>query len=228
MTAPFLRVLSFAAGVVTALSVCGCNMVTSRSPVFSLKDTTGAPALKPGVWGIEKCFGVGRDKACREVPEVIVTPTELRQAMPRTLPPGMKPVDARADYLIVSGAPPIMQVELHASIPAGAIPFLGASSADELYYLALSPTASDADGRITGADVWPVECGPHPKEGDANYGLMDEQGAVTNHPAAGLKMVGAFLCVPRTVADLRRAAVASRSYSDDLNQDIQTLHWVSD
>jgi hypothetical protein len=119
-------------------------------------------------------------------------------------------------YQLVTGEPLILQLRVDVADPEAP-----QKTQAHYVYVALRPSAADPDGRVIAASGWPVECGPPPKPGDVNYGAMDDERSVTNHPRHGLVMDGAS-CHPRHPDDLRRAAASAT------DGDIFALKWVRD
>jgi hypothetical protein len=193
--------------VAAALALAACNAVGSVKPLFAAVDAAGAPNLKPGVWSVEMpCAGVnGGTVICNDKPQVLVTAGELRmiaidqvKGAPR---PPAAPFDHPTAYVLAAGDPRILQGRV--TFPADAD-----TPAKTLFmFMALIPNATDARGRITGGEVWPIVCGP--KDGAAA-------------PLRGLTMNPDGSCVPADQAAVRRTAQPSRAWTNGP----ATIKWV--
>jgi hypothetical protein len=205
--------------VLLALTCClmaGCNVVATTTPLIRTAGDA-SPTLKPGAWSYTKaCKDDRADQLCgRPVPLFRATGGDLRPI----ISPGLPNADAEAldhpsPYVIGSNDPLLLQVKV--MDPTGSGPPV------QFMYVALEPTAYDGEHRIAAAKAWPVLCGPPPKEGDPNYGLMDEQGQVTNQPFPGLRVDG-FNCSPEDFPAIQRAAKASRSLIGE--HDLYLVEW---
>ncbi len=193
---------------ITTFALSGCNMVMTHAPMLRSNESTASPKLRPGVWSVEQpCRTESPSPLCgRPVNMLVVTKTNVRQLIAPGTPPNLRvSLDHPLPYVIGVGKPLLVQLRLDPLAPPGhAIPA-------QFTFAALAPIISDEKGEIVVAEAWPVECGPPPKPGDANYGLQDEQGQVTNHPLPGLKM-DAFDCEPEGRSTIQRAAIASRAW----------------
>lgn len=214
---------SFLLSAVAAPSVllAGCNMVVSERPWFSSADAENAAKLKPGLWALSKC-DPGNALHCTTL-TIEVTGSELRRHEPNDLPAEATRQDAllektRVNYLVIPGDPIIIQVQMRAPPELQREP-----GANTTAYLGFAPTERDADGQVIAGAVWPLVCGPEPKPGDANYGLQDEQGSVTNHPLPGLTMADGFTCVANDRATLVRVARETKT----MNGAPLSIHWRS-
>lgn len=206
----------------STLFLAGCNMVVSKEPWFTKADASGAPRLKEGVW---------RDVSCSRENithcELIeVTGGGLRRPEPARPSKGDAQIRAqmpemKASYLVVPGVPEIIQVEFRVR---GKDPSEGHEIEETtIGYLGFAPTERDADGQVVAAEVWPIVCGPQPREGDANYGLTDEQGSVTNRPLPGLVMIdGDVSCSAKNRDALLQAARETRT----MDGAPMKVHWI--
>lgn len=170
-------------GILSALGLCACGMVSSDRPLFGPLDTRGAPVLKSGLWALVEpgCkFNLRAPPA--KWPDC-AQPLELRDGTARDVKPDSggernEPVS----YLLAAGDPAILQ--------ARAPPDQGARRASFVYF-GLRPLASDPDGVIIRARIWPGLCA-RPQSAAVNRrparllpGLVAEKGAMANCLARG-------------------------------------------
>ena len=211
-----------------ALMLGGCNMVYAEQPLFTAADATGAPTLRPGLWSKRAADCVfDAAKPIAEWPEcadpVLVTPARIGD-------PG-KP-DKQGPYLLAGGDPRVMQMELT----------LDAEKPPIWIFIGLKPLKSDAQGRITEARTWMVQCGPPPPPPaatpappanetpeQAEARIQAEIAAtmaagVTLEPLPGLE-VKEGMCIARERAPVRNATQASLAW-DDGEESI--IYWVRD
>jgi hypothetical protein len=219
-----LRTMALAA---LALLLGGCNLVVSETPVFSTADAAGAPSLRPGIWAAPqpdcdfktsdpldkwpKCAGgaaITPDAILAAADSAGVTPDQSAPAPAKTL---------RVPYVLAAGDPRIMQIHF-------VLPLDPAIKAAFYYFIALKPIAHDADGRITDAEVWLVQCGPPPPpNANASDGKAN-QGGITDHPLPGMTVTKGE-CNPTDKAAVINAALPSRAWAGD---QLGTLHWIRD
>jgi hypothetical protein len=210
-----------------ALLLGGCNLVVSETPVFNTADAAGAPPLKPGIWAAPqpncdfkpsaplaewpKCAGGAEITPTAIIaaadPSVLASPDQGAPAAAKTM---------KVPYVLAAGDPRILQIHF-------VLPIDPAIKAAFYYFIALRPIAHDADGRITDAEAWLVQCGPPPPPSADSSGKAD-QGGLTNHPLPGMK-VEKGQCTPDGKAAVINAAVPSRAWAGD---QVGTLHWVRD
>jgi hypothetical protein len=212
-----------------ALMLGGCNLVVSQTPVFSSSDAAGAPPFKPGFWASPdpgcdfkesapfdawpKCANgseIQRDALIATVDPTAVTATTSDNKT------ASGPKKVGLPYVLAAGDPRVMQVDLH-------IPEAGLGQLGFFYFVAVKPTRFDDDGRITAAQLWPIQCGPPPPPQttqSANGGDLTK-GAVTEHPLPGLKIANGE-CNPVDKDAVRNAASPSRAWADNVGE----LHWV--
>jgi len=173
------------------LGGCG-NIVYSEAPLFSRADHAGVPAFRPGLWAMPE-------------PNCDFDPALPFAAWPSCA--NGTPMDKRgpvegsvkkssSEYLIAAGDPLIVQ---H-----------GAKDEHQFFYTALKPMAFDARRRITGAEMWPVQCGPPPPGDDAKA----TNRRLTLELQPGLEAQGDN-CLVRDRAALLAAARASRAWSPE-------------
>lgn len=127
----------------------GCNLVSSKAPLFGPADTAGAPAFKPGLWAVV-------EPGCRF----------RASAPPARWPKCAEPVvvdgerifpgfagEQSAEYLVTGGDPAIVQ-------------YVAGEDADRRFaFLAVHVARADRAGRASAIKVWLVECGPPPPKG---------------------------------------------------------------
>ena len=221
-----LRSLGTVALLGAALLLGGCNLVMSETPVFTASDAAGAPPLRPGIWAAPqpdcdfktsdpldkwpKCAGgaaITTDAIIAAADPSLMTPDQAAPAQPKTM---------RVPYVLAAGDPRIMQIHF-------VLPIDPAIKAAFYYFIALKPIAHDADGRITDAEAWLIQCGPPPPPSADSSGKPN-QGAITDHPLPGMK-VEKGECTPDGKAAVINAAVPSLAWAGD---QVGKLHWVRD
>jgi hypothetical protein len=223
------RSLRAIALLAVTLLLGGCNLVVSETPVFSTVDATGAPPLRPGVWAAPqpdcdfkpsepldrwpKCAG-----GAAITPDAILAATDDPSSLSAAgqAPPADAKPPMRVPYVLAAGDPRVMQIHF-------VLPIDPAIKAAFFYFIALKPTAHDADGRITAAEAWLIQCGPPPPPSVDSSGKPN-QGGLTDHPLPGMK-VEKGECTPSGKAAVVGAALPSRAWAD--NQ-VGMLRWVRD
>jgi len=205
--------------IAVALMLGGCNLVVSQTPVFQATDAAGAPPFKPGLWAspdpgcdFKESAPLDSWPKCANGSEIhadaimaTVDPTAVTATSDNKAASGPKKV--ALPYVLAAGDPLVMQVDLH-------IPEAGLGQLGFFYFVAVKPTRFDDDGRITAAQMWPIQCGPPPPP-------QTTQTAVTQHPLPGLKVDNGE-CTPVDKAAVRNAATPSRAWADNVGE----LHWV--
>jgi hypothetical protein len=205
----------------------GCNLVVSQTAVFSPADASGGPPFKPGLWASPdpgcsfdestrfdswpKCANGSEIQADALIADV--DPTTLTAQTDKT---ASGPKKVALKYVLAAGDPRVLQVDLH-------IPEAGLGELGFFYFVAVKPTRFDDDGRITAAQLWPIQCGPPPPPQttqNAN-GTDMSKGMVTQHPLPGLKVDNGE-CTPVDKDAVRNAAMPSRAWADNVGE----LHWV--
>jgi hypothetical protein len=211
-----------------ALMLGGCNLVVSQTPVFSAADATGAPPFKPGIWaspdpGCDFKASAPLDSWPKCANGSEIGPDAIigtMQPTPATASSGDKagtgPKKVALRYVLASGDPRVLQVDLH-------IPEAGLGELGFFYFVAVKPTAFDEDGRITAAQLWPIQCGPPPPPQTNQTANSSDttKGAVTEHPLPGLTISNGE-CTPAGKAAVHNAATPSRAWADSIGE----LHWV--
>jgi hypothetical protein len=212
----------------SALMLGGCNLVVSQTPVFSAADAAGAPSFKPGFWASPDPGCDFKESAPFDAWPKCANGSEIqRDAIVGTMEPttvtassGDKtasgPKKVALPYVLAAGDPRVMQVDLH-------IPEAGLGQLGFFYFVAVKPTRFDDDGRITAAQLWPIQCGPPPppQTTQSTNGNDVTKGAVTQHPLPGLKVDNGE-CTPVDKDAVRNAAAPSRAWADNVGE----LHWV--
>lgn len=213
------KALLLGLGAGAAALVAGCNMVESKRPWFGATEADHTTRFKPGIWRSECPPDTPATCARREIE---VTASEFRLPPIRAsvpAPPDMDVVsETQVSYLIAVGDPHILQVRMRAP-PR----FQREPGANTILYLGVDPSERDADGQVVAAQIWVLVCGPEPKEGDANFGLQDEQGSVTNHPFEGLTMTDGFNCAAKDRSTLMRVARETKTMKGAL----LPVRWVA-
>jgi len=223
-------ILKAAALVAAALALGGCNLVVSATPVFSAADAAGAPPLRPGVWAAPQpncdfkpadplaawpdCAGGAVITATAFV--TAVDPSNVGPSGQAPAPGAAKP-QKNVPYILAAGDPRVLQIDME-------LPLDPAAKTRLFVFAALKPTTHDADGRITGAEIWFVQCGPPPPPKPTGSGGGTETGGITDHPLPGMTVDKGGTCTTNDKAALRNAAVASRAWADPVG----ALHWVRD
>ncbi len=199
-----------------ALTLGGCNLVTSPTPVFAAADAAGAPALRPGVWAAPEkdCDFTPADSAdtwpqCAA--GVLVTPDKVFEA---------DTPDDPAPYVLAAGDPRILQlyVDLSGLQPSSD----HAPPRHAYFFMGVKPQAHDSAGRITRAEIWFIACGPPSPKGSGG-GVETQDGSITQKPLPGMTLNDAG-CSPKDQAALRGAVGPSRVWDSDH----RVIHWLRD
>jgi hypothetical protein len=211
------------------LALGGCNLVVSTTPVFTDADAAGHPPLRAGVWA-------SPDDGCAFKPDTpfdswpgcangalitadaILGPAQTPStpdasdsgAPPKAAPPTAVP------YILAAGDPRVLQVHFAPS------PTPGFPTMAYFWFIAVHPTALDHDGRITAAQIWPIQCGPPPPKKPIK-GNADANDLATRHPLPGMTLNNG-LCTPAGKAAVLNAAGPSRAWADKIG----VLKWVRD
>ena len=209
-----------------------CNVVMTKTPLFTAADAAGAPVLRPGVWLFVKDADCDVDEAkpFTEWPDCagggLVSADELAGHDAKD-PPGQL---EHNPYVLAAGDPRIAQLRVAVDVSAGASASVSgdaqastsASSAQSFpyAYAGVRPTRFDAQGRIVAFKLWPVLCGPPPPK-DANGA---DVAPATLHPYAGLEMKpGDTDCTSQSPDAVRAAARTSEAGSQP-----SEAHWIRD
>jgi hypothetical protein len=209
-----------------ALMLGACNLVVSETPVFSAVDSQGAPPFKPGIWASpDPGCDFKTSEPVDSWPKCANGTTIGETAIQGTMDPGSLaatdsshapetgPQKVALPYVLAAGDPRVMQVDM--KLPDAPLGKFGV-----FYFVAVHPTAFGADGRITAAEMWIVQCGPPPPPQTSKDSDMTK-GMVTQHPLPGLKVDNGE-CTPVNKAAVLRAAQASHAWADQVGD----MHWV--
>jgi hypothetical protein len=202
----------------------GCNMVITQEPLFSQADAAGAARLREGVWAqppAEKC---AFDEAApiKTWPSCANGLVVARDTLSGYSGQGDQRQWNSTPYVLAAGEPRVMQFYLTDSLGHSAL-------APALYiYIDLNPTRFDDQGRITEFQTWFAMCGPPPPQkaiANPDKGAAQTLRMGTLHPLAGLTMdKDGNNCTTASQDAVRRAAAASRAWSDE----IATDRWLRD
>jgi hypothetical protein len=215
-------VLRLAAVVAAAITLGGCNLVVSTTPLFTAADAAGAPPLRPGVWSsADPDCKFDESQPAASWPKCangsIISATEAR---------GVADAAKPSPYILAAGDPRIMQAAADISAGPGS-PGTEASVKQDgplYFYLALVPLATDAQGRIIKAEAWFIQCGPPPpKPKDGKTDSIKPEDFATKRPLPGMTM-GGGMCTPKDKAAVHGAAGPSRAWSDQMLK----TRWVRD
>jgi hypothetical protein len=205
--------------VATLLLLGGCNMVTSKRPLFNVADQAGAPTLRTGLW-------IRPDPACvfdpatpaRTWPEcaslVVLHPHRFTGLL---MGGDYRWVRERAQigvpYVLAGAYPSVLQVRLSDPGKPPAYVFQG-----------LRPTRFDAQGQVIEAKLWLVQCGPpEPPRPDQTDHLY----RATKSPLAGLIMDESN-CIARDPQTVVAATRASEGWPQNDGAAAPTIRWVRD
>ena len=217
MSATALRGLTILA---LAAMLAGCNVVYSEQPLFTRKDSVGAPVLRPGLWLIRSSGDCAFDETLptRKWPECADDRGTIIGG------PADKPSMGGQPIVLAAGDPIVAQVRDRDD------------HGDARYYFAgLQPKARDAAGRVVAFRWWVARCGPpppRPPPADASAAPAAGDAAkpvpvipdsyVSSTPLPGLEVRG-YDCVARDPKVVRAAVAASPSWPDI---EIESAHWV--
>lgn len=203
-----LRTVLSLAFSAAALAVAGCNHVVSTEPWF--QQEAGSPKLRDGVWlgadadcAFDETRPVERWPSCAS-PGFVKNGALLQQSMGSA----WKSADGTVDIVIAPGAPLIAQIEKPDKMDDG--------SSERLFlYYGMEAKAQDPAGRITGAILWPVICGP-----------VEGGERVTRRPWPGLTVAQSD-CTAASAEAVREAAGHSRKLAAEKGG-LATFRWVRD
>jgi hypothetical protein len=200
------------AGVgVLAAGLClgACNVVVTKTPLFSKADAAGGPPLRPGLWR----FSSDRDCAVDESKPLVDWP---KCAGGVVFSDGAAnyydrdsgaPVWTTQSLVLAAGTPRVgqLQAKISGDVKIGVNPYV---------YAGVRATKSDGEGKILQISFWPVQCGP-PLSGAGMEG--------TAKPMAGIDMKpGDPVCTTNSKEVLRAAAKASEAWAPKP----LTAHWL--
>jgi len=226
--------LALALTGLTLLSAC--NVVLTKTPLFTAADAAGAPTLRPGVWRFAEEPGckVDESEPLADWPDCaaggVASPTDVVGRKGGVGKDGLE----RTPIILAAGDPRVLQAQVSLDITAGASSSAsGAASANVSAsatapqtspwgYAGVRPLKHDAEGRITAFAFWAVRCGPPPpKTSKDDLGLGG-----TEHPLPGLTMQdNGTDCTTDSKDVLRNAARVSEAWED---KPIPIARWVRD
>ena len=221
------RIALLRAALLGSLMLLGaCNMVVTTKPLFTASDSAGVPQLKPGVWNEkpDPACAVDETKPLADWPScahgVIV---QNGQIGAYSTDANGKRVWTASTILMVGGDPRVMQFHL----PDIDLKGLGGAKLDLLYlYMALRPTSTDADGRVTAFTSWPIVCGPPPPDGTKSPdGKGVRLGTLTPLPGLVMDKAGGN-CTPTSPAAVLAAAAPTEQWAKGSSLSVE--HWVRD
>jgi hypothetical protein len=207
--------------ILALLSLGGCNMVVTQTPMFTKADGAGAPGFRPGVWRGKSDAGCAFDEtspldswpSCAN--GALVDDDAI--SMIKTVN-GERTVAARIGYVLTAGEPRILQLSV-----AGLTPGFGLSLSGYLYG-GVQPTKTDDRGRIIAYTTWFVACGPPPSPVAGSSPNKIRFATLSPFPHLVMDK-GGQNCTPISVAALRNAAVESAKLPGDLPSQTR---WVRD
>ena len=228
--------MRIALALVSLIALSACNVVLTKTPLFTAEDAAGAPVLRPGVWVFahEPGCKVDQSRPFLDWPSCagggLVGANDI--AGPKANAP--KGELEHTPVILAGGDPRVLQLQISLDLTAGAT--AGASGdatasasasatapqAKPWGYAAVRPTRHDAQGRITAFDYWPVYCGPPPaRQSKDDLGLSGAE-----HPLPGLTMQDNNTdCTTDSKEALRNAARASEAWAE---KPLAEAHWVRD
>jgi hypothetical protein len=211
------KLFVLAAAILGAMTLSGCNLVMSPTPVFTTADAAGAPPLKSGVWA-------SPDKDCKldEAKPAAEWPSCASGAIIKDGKAwAVGHADKATPYVLAAGEPRVMQAVADISDVAGQ--GVTVSQKGPIYmFIALKPVSHDDAGAITRAEAWFIQCGPPPaKPKDGSAASNDPKAYGTKHPLPGMTMDNGE-CSPKDKAAVRGAAGPSRAWADP----VMEMHWV--
>ena len=192
-----------------SLFLSACNVVITKTPLFSKADAAGAPPLRPGLWR----FSSDQDCTVDESKPLVDWPKCAGGVVFSDGAAGYydrdsgAPVWTTQSLVLAAGEPRVgqLQAKVSGNVKVGASPYV---------YAGVRATKSDSDRRILEISFWPVQCGP-PSSGKATEG--------TDKPLAGMEMKpGDPVCTTASKEALRAAAKASEAWAPKR----LTAHWL--
>jgi hypothetical protein len=208
--------------LIGALLLGGCNMVVTKTPVFTRADETGAARLRSGVWSGPTSTPCDFDE---HAPLDSWPSCANGAVMGEGVIGGYQEKDGKrglfqTDVVLAAGEPRVLQID------AGAVALGDGFSLSGYFYAALRPTKTDNQGRITAFTAWPVLCGPPPADTTMKNNKMVFG---TRHPLPGLVMdKDGNNCATHSTNALRMAATASEQWATSDGGQPSASHWVRD
>ncbi|MDQ0462439.1 hypothetical protein QO010_000187 [Caulobacter ginsengisoli] len=200
---------------VLLLAACGPAPPTAapEGPLFAAKDADGAPPVRDGLWLSDgPVCEVDAAQSAYDWPACarwFVLENGERRVFTPSAGDRTKGTWLRERWIVAAGEPRIIQ---SAGITAEGKPVWG--------YQAMSPIATDAQGRITSLQTWNIDCSPPTKQDLRNHWLHEHpekagEDLATKpepEPDEPVRYPGYDpLCQPRTQAVVRGAAAGSRT-----------------
>jgi hypothetical protein len=187
------------AGVALGLMLGACNALVTKTPLLSKADAVGAAPMRDGLWRMEAEADCQVDvtKPLSDWPSCaggFVVSGDAVVYYNRDVNPAVWSVQP---LVVAAGSPRILQAQADVSgdVKLNFRPYV---------YAGMRPTRTDPQGRIVAVALWPVQCGPPPKNDSAGG---------TAKPLSGLEMKpGDPICTTTSVVALRAAAKASEAW----------------
>ncbi|HEX4846954.1 MAG TPA: hypothetical protein VFV30_02325 [Novosphingobium sp.] len=214
------------------LPLSACNFVVSEQPWFT---AASGPQLKDGLWANLDSPNCAFDPASpiTDWPKC-ASPMMIRGSV-YSGPPSGEAAEAPGaltdaskwqpiEHVLVEGDPQIDQIAIPLDMTKQAPGAAGREMKPIHLYLAVRPTAKDAEGRITEAQRWPVLCGPMPKKPREKNGVPI---FTSDRPYKGIRVKDEF-CMAESAAALRAAAVSSEVAAKEGGFTIVTSRWIRD
>ena len=153
--------LALALVALVGAMLCGCNVVVTKSPLFTAADETGAQQLRPGLWR----FDSGADCKVDETRPLADWPQCAGGAVLGGGKAGYyerksgSPVWTLQPLVVAAGTPRIAQTQI---VVSGDVKL----ETNPYGYAGVRPTRLDDQDRIVAIAFWPVQCGPPPAGGE--------------------------------------------------------------
>lgn len=193
--------------LVGPILLAACNIVSTDRPLFEASPSN-SQQLKSGVWSYQVPCKAGDERECGGWETLEVSAGEIRFEPGKSTP--VPTLLDRVPYVLVPGRPSVMQ--LNFKVPSQT----DSNLHDSYLYFAIEPTSNDADGRITGGKLWPIECGPPPTPGNQVFFALngensDGERSVTRQPLPGMS-IAAGKCIALHQSAVQNAAMVSRGW----------------
>jgi len=208
--------------VMAALSLLGaCNVVMTKTPLFTKADAAGGPKLRPGVWSEapDSDCAVDEGKPLPDWPEcangfVVIDDGTFGGYSKQD----GKRVWTTVSALLVGGEPMVFQIHATGDASPATVP-------DVYVYSGLAAAKLDAQGRIIATLSWPVQCGKPPPADAKTPDGGQRTGKLEPLPGMVMDADGSN-CTTTSPAALRAAAKASRAWT--VPGETSAAHWVRD
>ena len=215
-----------------AAALCGCNVVMTKTPLFTQADAAGAPPLRPGVWSFFREPGCAVDERApfTDWPDCagggLVTADGDIAGHKSGSPGGQL---EHAPIVLAAGDPRVLQIQVDMAMSVsaeasggGAAETSSSSAQTKAYgYAGVRPTKFDDQGRIVAFTLWPAQCGPPPPKNAKG----EDVALATLKPLPGIEMQRSDVnCTTHSAAALRNAAKASEAWADELRR----ARWLRD